>query len=436
MQWLNRAMLRLHTENTLDREEKIMSEWLKTSLIDIVELIGGGTPKTSKAEYWGGNINWLSVKDFNNENRYVYSTEKTITEEGLNNSSTKLLRKDDIIISARGTVGELAMIPFPMAFNQSCYGIRAKEGIDSTFLYYLIKHSVRKLKAMTHGSVFDTITRDTFANIDVAIPDIEMQQRVAKMLANIDDKVENNQRINNNLEQQAVLLFKEWFTDFVNISSNLIETQFGLIPDTFKLLKNGELPIVVTDYVANGSFASLKANVTLYQEPNYAYFIRNTDLKSGTFEVFVDEHSYNFLSKSTLYGGEIIISNVGDVGSVFLCPKLNKPMTLGNNIIMLRPEQDNLQYYLYIWFKWLYGQSLIQGIKGGSAQPKFNKTDFKNLPIFLPPDDLLEQFHQTVKPMFELIEKNNEENQSLTVARDTLLPKLMSGELDVSDIDL
>ena len=242
--------------------------------------------------------------------------------------------------------------------------------------------------------------------------------------------------INNNLEQQSVLLFKEWFTDFVNTSSNLIETQFGLIPDTFRLLKNGELQIVVTDYVANGSFASLKANVTLYQESNYAYFIRNTDLKSGSFDVFVDEHSYKFLSKSTLYGGEIIISNVGDVGSVFLCPKLKKPMTLGNNIIMLRSEQDNLKYYLYIWFKWLYGQSLIQGIKGGSAQPKFNKTDFKSLPIFLPPDDLLEQFHQTVKPMFELIEKNNEENQGLRVIRDTLLPKLMSGEIDVSDIDL
>ena len=192
-------MLRLLIVNILDREEKIMAEWLKTALIDIVELIGGGTPKTSKAEYWGGNINWLSVKDFNNENRYVYSTEKTITEEGLNNSSTKLLKKDDIIISARGTVGELAMIPFPMAFNQSCYGIRAKEGIDSAFLYYLIKNSVRKLKVITHGSVFDTITRDTFANIEVAIPDIKTQHRIAKMLADIDDKVENNQRINNNL---------------------------------------------------------------------------------------------------------------------------------------------------------------------------------------------------------------------------------------------
>ena len=429
-------MLRLLIVNILDREEKIMAEWLKTALIDIVELIGGGTPKTSKAEYWGGNINWLSVKDFNNENRYVYSTEKTITEEGLNNSSTKLLKKDDIIISARGTVGELAMIPFPMAFNQSCYGIRAKEGIDSIFLYYLIKNSVRKLKAITHGSVFDTITRDTFANIEVAIPDIKTQHRIAKMLADIDDKVENNQRINNNLEQQAVLLFKKWFIEFDNSSKNMLETRFGLIPESFKLLKNGELPLVVTDYVANGSFASLKANVTLYQEPNYAYFIRNTDLKSGTFEVFVDEHSYNFLSKSTLYGGEIIISNVGDVGSVFLCPKLDKPMTLGNNIIMLRPEQENLRYYLYIWFKWLYGQSLIQGIKGGSAQPKFNKTDFKNLPIFLPPDDLLEQFHQIVKPMFELIDENNAENKALTITRDTLSPRLMFGELDVSDIDL
>ena len=176
-----------------------MAEWKKTSLIDIVELIGGGTPKTSKSEYWGGNINWLSVKDFNDENRYVYSTEKSITEEGLNNSSTKLLKKDDIIISARGTVGELAMIPFPMAFNQSCYGIRAKEDIDSIFLYYLIKNSVRKLKVMTHGSVFDTITKDTFANIEVDIPDIETQHRIAKMLTDIDDKVENNQRINNNL---------------------------------------------------------------------------------------------------------------------------------------------------------------------------------------------------------------------------------------------
>lgn len=251
-------MLRLPTENTSDREEKIMAEWLKTSLIDIVELIGGGTPKTSKAEYWGGNINWLSVKDFNNENRYVYSTEKTITEEGLNNSSTKLLRKDDIIISARGTVGELAMIPFPMAFNQSCYGIRAKDGINSTFLYYLIKHSVRKLKAMTHGSVFDTITRNTFANIEVSIPNIETQQRVAKMLADIDDKVENNQRINNNLEQQAMALFKSWFIDFEPFDRQVPKTWINGVLGDFVEIKRGGSPRPIQNFLSDSGFHWLK----------------------------------------------------------------------------------------------------------------------------------------------------------------------------------
>lgn len=176
-----------------------MKDWKEVFLIDIIELIGGGTPKTTIPEYWGGDINWLSVKDFNDENRYVYTSEKTITEAGLNNSATKLLEKDDIIISARGTVGEMAMIPFPMAFNQSCYGIRAKEGVSKTFLYYMIKNSIAELKTLTHGSVFDTITKNTFANISVKLPDIMEQEKIAKLLSEIDDKIYINQRINNNL---------------------------------------------------------------------------------------------------------------------------------------------------------------------------------------------------------------------------------------------
>lgn len=175
------------------------SEWRQIPIIECIDLIGGGTPKTSVAEYWDGDIPWLSVKDFNNDYRHVYTTEKHITEAGLNNSSTKLLQKDDIIISARGTVGEMAMIPFPMAFNQSCYGIRAKKGINSTFLYYLLKNSISKLKLMTHGSVFDTITRDTFATLIVGMPDESTQEAIAATLAAIDDKIELNNKINDNL---------------------------------------------------------------------------------------------------------------------------------------------------------------------------------------------------------------------------------------------
>ena len=210
----------------------------------------------------------------------------------------------------------------------------------------------------------------------------------------------------------------------------------GVMSEDWKIKKVKDIPLLVTDYVANGSFASLKANVSLYQEKNYAYFIRNTDLKSGTFNVYVDEHSYKFLSKSVLYGGEIIISNVGDVGSVFLCPKLNLPMTLGNNIIMLRPENEIYQYFLYIWFKWMQGQAYIQSIKSGSAQPKFNKTDFKNTPMLIPNENILKKFHTLIKGIFKLIETNISENQRLVSLRNTLLPKLMNGEIDVSEVKI
>ncbi len=267
-----------------------MAEWMKTSLIDIVKLIGGGTPKTTKSEYWGGNINWLSVKDFNNENRYVYSTEKTITEEGLNNSSTKLLQKNDIIISARGTVGELAMIPYPMAFNQSCYGIRAVKGVDSTFLYYLIKNSVKKIKLITHGSVFDTITRETFANIDVEIPDIKTQQSIANVLSNIDDKIEINQRINNNLYGQMQALYKDWFVNFEPFVA--LDLQTGTLR-TYTLLQ---------EIIYGAPFASKLFNTDGLGKP----IIRIRDLKEQAFVTFTtEEHPKGHL----ILPGDIVVEH-------------------------------------------------------------------------------------------------------------------------------
>lgn len=165
-----------------------------------MDIIGGGTPKTTMSEYWNGKIPWLSVKDFNNDYRYVYQTEKNITELGLENSSTNLLQEGDVIISARGTVGEIATIPFPMAFNQSCYGLRARKNIiTADFLYYVIKNNIFRLKKNTHGSVFDTITRETFDGIEVDIPDIEEQKIVTSILGNYDEKIELIRVINNNL---------------------------------------------------------------------------------------------------------------------------------------------------------------------------------------------------------------------------------------------
>lgn len=199
-------------ENPMSSKMRLEENWgqlgMKYKLSEIMDIIGGGTPKTSKPEYWNGDIPWLSVKDINNDYRYVYETEKTITQAGLDNSSTKILKRNDSIISARGTVGEIAMIPFSMAFNQSCYGLRAKESlVDAEYLYYLIKHNVVILKKNTHGSVFDTITRDTFDGIEVELPSLQEQKVVASILRDLDDKIEVNNEINNNLEYQARAIF-------------------------------------------------------------------------------------------------------------------------------------------------------------------------------------------------------------------------------------
>lgn len=341
-----------------------------------------------------------------------------------------------ITVGRSGNVGK----PFiyygrSWSHNTSLY-IKDFKGNDPIFIYYYLQ--TMNLANYAGGSAVPTLNRNHIHTLKVFVPiDVSVQRKIAEILKSIDDKIYVNNKINENLEQQAVVLFRSWFTTFC-LSSNRprVNSEFGKIPEDFEVVKVGSLPMLVTDYVANGSFASLKANVNLYQEPNYAYFIRNIDLKSGSFSVFVDQHSYEFLSKSTLYGGEIIISNVGDVGSVFLCPKLDGRMTLGNNIIMLKPEDDHLRYYLYIWFKYLQGQALIQGIKGGSAQPKFNKTDFKNTSVLIPPKDILTRFHETVAPMFEMISQRQTEIAHLADLRDTLLPKLMSGEIDVSDLNL
>ena len=206
-----------------------MSNWTTSKLSDVIEIIGGGTPKRSENKYWNGDIPWLSVADFNNDFRYVNDSIEHITELGLQKSSTKLLDKDHLIISARGTVGCLAQLSVPMAFNQSCYGLNGKEGIlDNGFLYYFLKNNISELKQKTHGAVFDTITRDTFEHIQISYPDLDTQKEIAKNLGSFDEKIQLNTQINQTLEQIAQALFKSWFVDFDPVRAKVQALSDGL----------------------------------------------------------------------------------------------------------------------------------------------------------------------------------------------------------------
>lgn len=240
----------------------------------------------------------------------------------------------DILFVNKGTPGRVCLVPDPVDFciAQDMIALRADdEKIYNKYLFAVLRS--REIQQQIYntnvGDVIPHFKKQFMDQLLIPIPDRRIQEIIGNLYYELSYKTELNKKINKNLEQQAVVLFRSWFSAFsLSPNSPRINSEFGEIPEDFEVVKVGSLPMLVTDYVANGSFASLKANVNLYQEPNYAYFIRNTDLKSGTFGVFVDQHSYEFLSKSTLYGGEIIISNVGDVGSVFLCPKLDGRMTL------------------------------------------------------------------------------------------------------------
>ena len=418
------------------------SKWNKVPLRELVGYISKGIAPSYATEETETTIKVLNQK-CNRNFKINYGDSKLHDTQKKKIPAERYVKPDDILINSTGTgtagrIAQIEVVPCATTIDGHMILIRSNGKVTQKFLGYALKAHQWEVLQLDEGSTGQTeLNRDRLLDeIMINYPlSFDEQNAIVDTLESIDRKMVVNKQQNDNLEQQARALF---FERFIKTPQDCAthKTELGILPADYSVIKTGELPMIVTDYVANGSFASLKENVQLYQERNYAYFIRNTDLKAGTFEVFVDEHSYNFLAKSRLFGGEIIISNVGDVGSVFLCPQLDAPMTLGNNIIMLRPSQDELRYYLYIWFKWSLGQGLMQGIKGGSAQPKFNKTDFKSLPVILPPQDILLKFHETVCPIFEMIEVNQTENRQLAALRDSILPKLMSGEIDISSVQL
>lgn len=195
------------------------------------------------------------------------------------------------------------------------------------------------------------------------------------------------------------------------------DVPFGKIPINWGVARISEVTELVTDYVANGSFSSLAKNVKYKDEEDVGVLIRlvdyNNDFK-GNF-VFIDEHAYQFLGKTKLHGGEIIISNVGaNVGTVFRCPYLPYKMSLAPNSIMVRFKENDDFYYF--WLKSRVGQHMLHSIVTGSAQPKFNKTNFRKMLVPVPPKDQQNKIVSILQPLEKKIEENKKINKNLYVS--------------------
>ena len=383
-------------------------------LSDLVDVIGGGTPKTTEESYWNGSIPWLSVKDFCGDKKYVYNTEKSITVEGLNNSSTKLLHKDNIIISARGTVGELAMIPYDMAFNQSCFGLIPKGNNDPHFVYYLLKDKVRSLKSQTQGSVFDTITKATFDRIECADYSEEDQRRIASILSSLDRKIELNNKINADLEEMAQAIFKNWFVDFEPFKDGkFVDSELGMIPEGWKV--GGLFDIAE---IFDKKRKPLSGNVREKMDKIYPYYGATSCMD------YVDDY---------IFDG--IYTLIGEDGSVV--------------------KENGLPYMQYVWGKmWVNNHAhILQGKNGystemihallsitnikflvtGAVQAKLSQGNMQKILVAIPPKNVLDEIRPVIDNLYSKIRINTDENSRLSLLRDTLLPHLMSGEIEVPE---
>jgi type I restriction enzyme S subunit len=402
------------------------NNWNTYKLSQVIKIVGGGTPKTSEPKYWDGNIPWLSVKDFQGERKFVYETEKTISDEGLKKSSTKLLPKDSIIISARGTVGELAVLGKEMTFNQSCYGILPNEKVDNQYLYYLLKQKVLELQSLSYGSVFDTITTKTFDGLDVKIPEnLQEQQSIASVLSAIDDKIENNLAINKTLEEMAMALYKHWFVDFGPFQDGeFVESELGMIPKGWEVKRVKDFGDVITGKTPEKKSPEHFGDVIP--------FITPTDFKDYGKHIiganrYISELGIKKLNKNILPINSVIVTCIGsDMGKV----ALSKTQSLTNQQI----NSLKSEHYLYMYCFFINNYTLLKRMAGdGTTMPIINKSSFENIKVIYPSKILLNDFEKFINDYDEQILSNTLENQTLAQLRDTLLPQLISGAVRLKE---
>ena len=457
-----------------------MSDWTTSKLSDVIGIIGGGTPKRSENKYWNGDIPWLSVADFNNDFRYVNDSIEHITELGLQKSSTKLLDKDHLIISARGTVGCLAQLYVPMAFNQSCYGLNGKEGIlDNGFLYYFLKNNISELKQKTHGAVFDTITRDTFEHIQISYPDLGTQKEIAKILGSFDDKIQLNTQINQTLEQIAQALFKSWFVDFDPVRAKVQALSDGLTLEQAELAAMQAISGKKTEELTALSqtqpdrYAELAETAKAFPcemvevdgvevpkgweqttlseicEMQNGYAFKSSDwmeqgipvIKIGSVKAMIVEVEGNgFVSEDysklkpdfLLKSGDILVGLTGYVGEVGRIPT-GKIAMLNQRVAKFLPKEIDKNHCFYNYIYCLAQQSQFKEFAEmnakGSAQANISTKELLKFPIIKANDELHIFFENRVKELLESILWNSQNSETLAKTRDLLLSRLLNGSI-------
>ena len=377
----------------------------KYKLGEIAEIVGGGTPDTSNKEYWGGNIPWLTPKDLTGYNKiFISSGERFITEEGLDNSSTKLLPQGTVLLSSRAPIGYVAIASNPICTNQGFKSIICnKDIVDNLYMYYWIKNNTELLQSLGTGTTFAEISGSVVKSIDISLPPLPEQIRIASILSSLDDKIDLLHRENKTLEAMAETLFRQWF-----IEEAKEDWKEGKLGDEFEFTM-GQSP--------NGdSFNEDGIGFPMYQG--------NADFgfRFPTRRVFTTQPTRFAEINDTL------ISVRAPVGAQNMA---TEKCCIGRGVAAFR-YKHNHDFYSYTYYKL---KSLLEEIKqyndNGTVFGSISKSDFENIDIVIPDINTIQHFQEQVKPIDDKIINNNKQIQTLIQQRDSLLPKLMSGEVKI-----
>lgn len=394
------------------------------------KILSGGTPSSRIESYYNGSIPWLNTKeiDFNR----IYSTERTITANGLANSLAKWVPKHSVIVAMYGaTAAKVAYTEIDLTTNQACCNLVIDPAkADSRYVYYYLKNVYPELSNLAIGAAQQNLSVKVIGEFPITLPPMEEQKRIAGILSALDDKIELNRRINANLELQAQTLFNHWFVDFEfpnadgkpykSSGGKLIDSPLGPIPIGWKVGN-------YTDIIDIKGGGTPKTDIAEYWNGNIPFFSPK-DVPSSCYvlntEKYITDTGLQNCSSALYPKNTVLITARGTVGKVVMA---GRDMAMNQTNYALIGKNGIGQYFVYNITLQLVKRLLKKA--NGAVFNAITTRDFSSEQIVIPQGTVINDYCNRIAVIYEQILINNRENENLSKLRDTLLPKLMNGEV-------
>jgi type I restriction enzyme S subunit len=418
--------------------------WSWLPLSELARLETGHTPSRKHHDYWDGDFCWIGIKDAtSNHGRTLTDTFQHITRLGLENSSARLLPKNTVCLSRTASVGYVVVMGKEMATSQDFVNWVCSENLDHDFLKYILLSERDSFLRFASGTTHQTIYFPEAKAFHVCIPPIGEQKAIAHILATLDDKIELNRKTNETLEAMAKALFQSWFVDFDPVRAKAEGRPTGLpdeisdlFPDSFEESELGDIPRGWRD----GEIQDVaELNPETWGSKNQPLRVKYLDLsnvKYGKIDC-IEEYKWEFApsrAKRVLKIGDTVVGTVRP-GNGSYCLIGEDGITGSTGFAVLRPKNKNDDVFVYLGSCSKENIDRLAHLADGGAYPAVRPELIAQTPVVVATREVLDCFSIRVSPLFAASEKGRQESKVLCQVRDTLLPKLISGELRIPEAE-